>query len=80
MDQWGASGRLQYKHLSIENWEIRILNILCEEVSGLVHCTLQHTKLTCPDKYVALSYCWGNPNVTRSIVVDGHGIHVTVNL
>lgn len=30
--------------------------------------------------YLALSYCWGDTRITREIIVNGHSIHVTVNL
>ncbi|KAL9071449.1 MAG: hypothetical protein Q9161_004166 [Pseudevernia consocians] len=30
--------------------------------------------------YVALSYCWGDAQTTREIIIDGRSIHVTLNL
>ena len=30
--------------------------------------------------YVALSYCWGDAQTTREIIVNGHSIQVTLNL
>lgn len=46
-----------------------------------ISCRLDHRPLT--DKsinYVALSYAWGSPRVTRPVLVDGIELQVTVNL
>lgn len=33
-----------------------------------------------PPQYIALSYCWGDENVTQDIIVNGCRKAVTVNL
>jgi hypothetical protein len=37
-------------------------------------------RLPSDTRYRALSYCWGNPNVTKPITVDGVEFRATVNL
>jgi hypothetical protein len=62
-----------------------------EAADKVVRCTLRYDFLierydeetgnTIPiPEYVALSYCWGDPLITRAIVVNGMSIQVTTNL
>ena len=43
-------------------------------------CTLEPTPLSNLPDYTALSYCWGSPDDTRTVVVNGTNIQVTRNL
>lgn len=47
---------------------------------SIVKCTLEKTSLIGPTKYVALSYCWGDHNITNQIFVNDIGVTATVNL
>ncbi len=62
--------------------EIRLLK-LKPEISGLeddIVCELNHESLAGPPAYVALSYNWGNPTVTKNITVSGKTVSITYNL
>ncbi|KAJ9621331.1 hypothetical protein H2203_007383 [Taxawa tesnikishii (nom. ined.)] len=43
-------------------------------------CDLQRTQIDGHIEYEALSYCWGNPSVTVSVLVNGVSLQVTKNL
>jgi hypothetical protein len=73
------SPKLKYRSLSAVNHEIRILKLI-ERGDGRLECKLEHSNLTTRRTYVALSYCWGNQEDTRNIIVDGTKIPVTRNL
>lgn len=73
--------KLHYGKLSRETRETRFLKILPYDFSNsnpLVCCELVQASVR--RDYVALSYCWGNPNNTTPVVVDGIVVDVTVNL
>lgn len=53
------------------NFEFRLLTLLKDE---------PHHFLISPPEYRAISYCWGDPSITKPIIVDGHTIEVTTNL
>jgi hypothetical protein len=46
----------------------------------LVSCTIFSTPLATAPSYKALSYTWGDQNITKAILLDGHRIEVTTNL
>jgi len=62
-----------------------------DDDDGMVHCTLESNSLierydedtgdaiSIPD-YVALSYCWGDPLVTKPICVNNVHVEITTNL
>ncbi|PMD15176.1 HET-domain-containing protein [Hyaloscypha hepaticicola] len=55
------------------------------ETSSQIRCSLVHTTLAIckdniTDEYTALSYVWGNPSTSRSILVNGKAFNVTTNL
>ncbi len=73
---------MEYSPLSVAEAEIRLLK-LEPEVSSLeddIVCELNHESLTGPPPYVALSYNWGNPTVTKNITVSGKTVSITCNL
>lgn len=71
---------LIYEPLDVDSYEIRILNILPATPDSIVRCTIEKTTLISPTKYAALSYCWGDPNVTTNIYVNDVEVAVRVNL
>src|SRR3954447_9300852 len=75
---------MEYKPLEFATFEFRLLDTLpCrrgEAEDSPVRCTLYHSSLIEPPAYRALSYCWGDPLVTKPIIIDGHVVQVTANL
>lgn len=71
---------MEYLPLNSDLNEIRLLTFLPGDSQSEICCTLQHASLINPPTYVALSYCWGNPAVTKPIVVNDVSIQVTTNL
>ncbi|KAG0652979.1 Heterokaryon incompatibility protein [Hyphodiscus hymeniophilus] len=71
---------LEYQPLSSENHEIRLLTLTGGERSAFVTCELKHYSLIDHPPYTSLSYCWGNPDITKTIIVNGVKFQATVNL
>ena len=74
-----------YSSLPPEGDYIRLLCLLPnEDEAAPLQSKLRNLSLqklgTRTHLYEALSYAWGNPNVTLPICVDGDEFHVTVNL
>jgi hypothetical protein len=69
-----------YTTLDIERYEIRILTLLPGTSEFDVKWRLVKTSLINRTKYAALSYCWGDPNVTTEIIVNDIATPVTINL
>jgi hypothetical protein len=70
---------LKYEPLNTEKEEIRLIS-LSESSSSLVECRLEHACLSGQPTYKALSYCWGDANETKEIIVNGCTVKVTANL
>ncbi|KAF2840154.1 HET-domain-containing protein, partial [Patellaria atrata CBS 101060] len=70
---------MEYKPLNHFRSEIRLVTIIPGEGSR-IECTIKVVSLTLPPEYTALSYCWGNPKVTRDIYIGDHVLTVTTNL
>ncbi|EXJ73264.1 uncharacterized protein A1O5_03024 [Cladophialophora psammophila CBS 110553] len=68
----------QYRPLSSE--EIRVLKLLPGQLEDPLSCELQHVQLSSPPTYEALSYCWGDGSLTRSIISDGSEMKITETL
>jgi hypothetical protein len=68
-----------YDPLDTDFNAIRLLTLLSED-TNVVHCTLEHVSLINLPEYVALSYCWGDPAVTKYIKINGIAVQVTSNL
>ncbi len=60
--------------------EIRLLTILDDDDDYLVRCLTRKVSLEDCQNFNALSYCWGDPQITAPIMVDYHAMSVTVNL
>jgi hypothetical protein len=80
---WSSHKEL-YKRLGSDRSEIRLLYLLARDTSPvpppLVSCKLKHSFLKDNPKFMALSYCWGDPRITRTILVNGQQKEVTTNL
>jgi len=77
-----ALGQLRYYPLDIKAQEIRLLEILHNDDDHYVDCTLETTSLNSSrlQGYVALSYCWGDSNLTTKARVNESMVDVTQNL
>lgn len=60
--------------------EIRLVTILPGEAEDDVKCVLEVVPSVRAVKYSALSYRWGDPDVTESIYLQGEPFEVTTNL
>ncbi|KAI0845118.1 heterokaryon incompatibility protein-domain-containing protein [Daldinia vernicosa] len=61
--------------------QARFIEILpSDDDDQSVSCLLRTAELTPDLHYAALSYVWGDPKVTRDILVNGHILPVTTNL
>jgi Heterokaryon incompatibility protein (HET) len=68
---------IQYRPL--KGTEIRVLAIDGLGRSDIVQCHLIYAPLA-ELSYTALSYCWADPSVTETILVNGKAVEVTINL
>lgn len=75
-----GTGMYRYEPISKESRNIRILSVLPGSFASDIHCTLQTVSLDDHPDYDALSYTWGDPEITRPIFVDGIEVQVTTNL
>lgn len=73
----GMSGIL---YRTLESTEIRLLAIEGLGRIDIVQCRLIQVQLTEQLSFTALSYCWGDTSVTKTILVDGRSVEVTTNL
>ena len=74
-----ASNAFPYLKLDTRNDEIRLLTILPEtDAETQARCVLSKASLN--DKYVTISYEWGDPKITAPILLDGQVFYVTKNL
>ena len=71
-----------YNKLPKDARRTRCLTILPNvDESAIVECTLAECDLDDAEtRYDALSYCWGNPDVTTPVIVNGRKMQVTINL
>lgn len=71
---------MEYHKLSLEDREIRLLILEEGSNSAMVACRLEYVSLFNPPIYTALSYTWGNPDITKTILVNGVKVQATVSL
>ena len=70
-----------YNPLSTEKQEIRVLHMhSAPDPSHDIECTLATVSLQGNPVYEALSYVWGDANLTETISVDGEPFEATTNL
>lgn len=68
----GLLNEFPYTALSESQSQVRLIRVLPGDFDSSIRCTLQtFVSKLCP-KYYALSYVWGNPNVTKAIEVAHH--------
>ena len=61
--------------------EIRLVHIHpAPDREAEISCSLSHVSLDVQPAYMALSYCWGSPQKSRSIHIDEQEFPVTENL
>jgi hypothetical protein len=60
--------------------ESRLVHLAPATHDEAISCTLQHFDVLHPPSYEALSYVWGDPNITVPITVEDHPLPVTTNL
>ncbi len=76
-----ASNTLPYRPLNESLDEIRLLTVYqADDESEPANCKLEYVSLNDSYPYRALSYCWGDPMVTRTIYVNDHEVQATENL
>ena len=71
---------MRYSPLVSHANEIRLLSLLPGQSSGQVRCTLYVVDLSNAPPFDALSYTWGDPNITKSIQVNDSAFQATTNL
>ncbi|KAE9363355.1 hypothetical protein N431DRAFT_141531 [Stipitochalara longipes BDJ] len=69
-----------YDPLDIDRYEIRVLTLLAGALGSIVRCHLQKTTLINTIEYSAVSYCWGDPALTKKIMVNDIEVLVTISL
>lgn len=69
-----------YGHLDATQYQIRILATSSQKTDDIVAYELKTISLINPPDYATLSYCWGDPNDTSDILVNGLTTPVTSNL
>jgi hypothetical protein len=68
-----------YSPLRLGDGEIRLMLLeFCEDAK--IQCEIKHTKLSDKPRYEALSYVWGPPERTKSILVNNQVLSVRENL
>lgn len=70
-----------YEPLRRDIDSIRLLTLLpSSTTSSVIHCTLSATTFGSKPLYTALSYTWGPPATTHSIVINSHTVPLRENL
>jgi hypothetical protein len=60
--------------------ESRLVHLAPAKHDEAISCTLEQFDVSHPPSYEALSYVWGDPNITVPINVNDHPLPVTTNL
>ncbi|KAI1461242.1 heterokaryon incompatibility protein-domain-containing protein [Annulohypoxylon moriforme] len=72
---------LIYTPLDPNRRQIRLIEILpCNTEEDEVSCVLKIVELKSNPRYAALSYVWGDANVTKGVKINGNKLDVTTNL
>lgn len=72
-------GNPLYNPLNVSESEIRLLRV-DNDPGQPISCRLETVSLSKAPPYTALSYVWGDENVTETISLDGQDVPVTTNL
>lgn len=73
------------KYQPLEQDSIRLVHLLPSSTPTSIRCSLERSAIMTTNKtqtrpYKALSYCWGDPNSTKLITINGSSISITTNL
>jgi hypothetical protein len=72
---------MDYRPLDFPAFEFRLLTLLpSENTNAPIHCIISYEVLIEPPEYRALSYCWGDQDVTEEIFVNERSVQVGTNL
>jgi hypothetical protein len=74
---WSKLSRVR---LPLDDGLIRVLTLHAGNPLDPIVCSLEVAVLADRPLYEALSYTWGDPDITETIYVDGTQVAVTVNL
>ncbi|KAH8814954.1 heterokaryon incompatibility protein-domain-containing protein [Xylogone sp. PMI_703] len=74
------ASKYEYTPLEKDSHVIRLITILPGAFGDELHCNCLNTKLEDAPVYECLSYAWGLPNFSSSILIDGHTLPITPNL
>ncbi len=70
-----------YAPLCATRQEIRILILApAQDFNAEICCDLSHVSLDDKPVYEALSYTWGDPQITKTVLLKGSSFQVTTNL
>lgn len=69
-----------YSPLNAELRHIRLISLRPGAFKDPIQCRLMHVLLDESPEYEALSYVWGNPQVTRLVRIEREAFQVTANL
>lgn len=76
----GSSSAI-YSPLDYTRHQVRFIEIMLSDTDGQqVSCRLEVMDLSEDTHYAALSYVWGDPNITECVLVNGIKLPVTTNL
>jgi len=59
---------------------VRLLEVLPEQPAQPLECVMREVQLSDNPIYMALSYCWGDPNVNRALLCNGKTLPITSSL
>ncbi|KAK5107370.1 hypothetical protein LTR62_001350 [Meristemomyces frigidus] len=79
-----ANNKVDYPYLPLEKDAIRLVHLLPSSTLNDTQCTIQHcSDYYAPEsktRYTAISYCWGSPQRTNAITLDGKHFPITRSL
>ncbi len=70
---------LEFERLDSASFEISLLKLQKSDDGGICCSLTKHNLASKPD-YLAVSYVWGDPQVTENITVNGTTFAATTNL
>lgn len=72
----------QYEPLPTNNERdfIRIIELQPGSLFDLICCHIKSVRLSQRPKYEALSYCWGEPTTSKTVICNGKHLPITTNL
>ena len=74
-----SSARFQYSDLPVAGTHIRLVRVLSAEIDKTVCCELSTWPIETAPPYNAISYTWGDPENTATIVLNDERLTVRAN-